>query len=525
MIALPLRLLAAALFVALLLALEWAGGRARRPLTEQALTLAAVLATAGLAFFLVVSWRQLNFPLQLEAMELTILQHAERLAAGLAVYPPPSADFVALAYNPGLYLVTAPALKLWPGSLLLIRLPDFLASVVLILLFGYLLHCLTRSWRWALVGALLPVLATRSFDCNLVTGHADILVIAIALVGALLMQGRRMPLSISDRELMAAVLLVSAFWFKQNAAIMAVGTAALFIRRDWRSAWRPVGTLVMFGPVAYGLAGPPFFGPDFLEATWRVPASWTRWDYHLVIRYLGFVLNWWAVPCAVAVWAWLRAARQRRLLREPLIFLFPFALLSGVAGALDAGSSDNVFSLAGAWMLVMLLQEVGPALASAAAPRARRLAICALGCTAVLLLHDFRDWDPPHGAPAAFADLESTLLTLDGPVYAPWLGNLPVARSTTARAHWVALEDRVRGSGPPGPRDPWVMRVLAPVATASAPAYLLTSSPLDSDYLLGWLGDTYALERDYESRWAALRELPHRFGMRYPRYLYRRTSS
>ena len=35
-------------------------------------------------------------------------------------------------------------------------------------------------------------------------------------------------------------------------------------------------------------------------------------------------------------------------------------------------------------------------------------------------------------------------------------------------------------------------------------AYLLTSSPLDSDYLLGWLGDTYALERDYESRWATL---------------------
>lgn len=525
MISLPVRLVVGLLLCAALLALEWLGRRIRRPLPELCLHAAALVAGVGLVFFLIVAWRQLNFPLQLEAMELTILQHAQRLAAGLPIYPRPSADFVALAYNPGLYLLIGPLLKVVPASLFLLRLPDFLASVVLILLFGYVLLCLTRDWRWALAGALLPVLATRSFDCNLVTGHADILVIAIALVGALLMQGRRMPLHISDRELAAAALLASAFWFKQNAAIMAVGVASLFLLRDWRQAWRPLGMLIMFGPVAYWLAGPELFGPDFIQATSRVPSSWTRLDLPLVTRYLVFVLNWWAVPCLVAIWGWIQAARRRRLLREPLIYLFPFALLSGVMGALDSGSSDNVFSLAGAWMLVMLLQEIGPSLSAEAPLRARRPAVCALAFTMALLVHDFRDWDPPHGAAPAYADLVQTLKALDGPVYAPWLGNLPVAVPTTARAHWVALEDRVRGSGMPRPAEPFVVNLLAPVATAPAPAYLLTSSPLEKDYLLGWLSGSYVLDRDYENRWDALRELPHRFGARYPRYLYRRTSS
>ena len=232
-----------------------------------------------------------------------------------------------------------------------------------------------------------------------------------------------------------------------------------------------------------------------------------------------------AAPGLVAIWDCLQGARRRRVLREPLIYLFPVALVSGVVGALASGSSDNVFSLAGAWMLVMLLQEIGPSLHAEAPLRTRRPAVCALAFTMALLVHDFRDWDPPHAAAPAYADLVRTLEALDGPVYAPWLGNLPVAVPTMARAHWVALEDRVRGSGTPRPAEPFVVNLLAPVATAPEPAYLLTSSPLEKDYLLGWLSGSYGLDRDYENSGSGLRELPHRFGARYPRYRYRRTSS
>ena len=36
------------------------------------------------------------FPLNLEAMELTVLQHLRRIMSGLPLYPEPSPDFIAL---------------------------------------------------------------------------------------------------------------------------------------------------------------------------------------------------------------------------------------------------------------------------------------------------------------------------------------------------------------------------------------------------------------------------------------------
>lgn len=525
MISLYVRIVVGLAACAVLIGLEALGRRLGRSLLRLALGVAVGVAAIGLGYFAYIAWRQLRFPLQLEAMELTILQHAQRLAAGLPVYPRPSADFVSLAYNPGLYLLLWPALQVVPASLTLLRLPAFAASISLIGLFGYIMWRLSRSWAWTIIAAFLPVLATRSFDCNLVTGHADIVVITIALIGALVLEGERLPLSRRDRDLIATVLLVSAFWFKQNAAIMGLGVGAYFFARDGWNAWRLLGVLAMLGPVAYWFAGPPLFGPDFIESTFRVPASWSHWHLGAAGRFLRFSLAWWAVPLGAAVRAWWQAFRDRALIAQPLTFLFPFALMSGLLGALDSGSSDNVFSLAGAWMLVMLLHSIGPWLAPAATARQRRLAIGALTLTAVFMINDFRDWEPPRRAQAAYSDFASMLRRLDGPIYAPWLGCLPEAVPATARAHWVALEDRVRGGGMPGPREPVVVSLLSPVEKAAPPAYVLTATPLETDYLLGWLAADYKLETDFGARWIALRELPHRFGARYPRYLYRRVNS
>lgn len=481
---------------------------------------AAVAAGIGLGFFLIVGWRQLTFPLQLESLEETILLHAERLASGAWTYPPPSADFVALAYNPGLYLLLWPALKVFHPSLFLLRLPGGLASLALAGIFGYLLFRRTGSRCWFLIGAVVPVVAMRSFDCNLMTGHADTIVVALALSGAFLLQGRRLPLPGSDRDLLAAAVLICAFWFKQNAAVIAAGVGLYFLLRNWRSAWRPLGVLLMFGPVAYLLAGPRLLGPDFLNATSRVPASWSRWDLEVPLRFLGFLLFWWAVPLGVAVWVWLRSARTGQLLREPVVFLLPFALATGLIGALDPGSSDNVFSLAGAWLLVVFLQEIGPALRSGAPGRARRAGVVGLAMAGAMLTHDIRDWNTPEGAEAAYADFLGTIRQLDAPIYLPWIGALDDSIPLTARAHWVALEDRCRGPNQCAPSDPFVRAMLAPVADAPAPAYVLTSSRLEDDHLLSWLTAGYALRCDFGQRWRALQELPHRFGARYPRFLY-----
>ena len=529
MISLPRKLLLA---LVLLLALAGAGWLARRHrrLGDWLLTAAAAAGVGALAWFVFAVMRQARFPLQLECMELTVLQHATRFAAGLPVYPLPSPDFVALAYNPGLYVLMAPLIKLFGPGLTLLRLPAIAATCVLIGLFGVAAWRGARSVRWGLVGAALPVLALRSLDTNLTKGHSYALMILTALGGVLLLgageaRGRRIrqrhPAG-PVRLAVAALLLAASFWLKQHGALPALGAGLLLLLRERKRAWTPLLLLALCGPLAWLFAGPPLFGPDFITSTLRVPSSWSHWELGGPLRLARFILTWWAVPFALAAWAWLRAVGERRLMVDTVLFVWPFALLSGLLGSLDIGSSDNVFALAGVWTLYVALRALTPGLRHNAGPWSRQLAVGALALTVALLAHDPREWLPSSGATAAYRDLTGVLRGLDGPVYAPWFGDPPGDVPTTSRAHWVALEDRVRGPGRRVGEQPFVTAMLAPVATAPAPAYLLTISPLENDRILGWLAGPYVLQEAYGARFDPVRELPTRFGSRTPRYLYRR---
>ncbi len=529
MISLPRKLLLAA---ALLLALAVAGWLARRHRRagDWLLTAAAAAGAGTLAWFVYAVARQARFPLQLECMELTVLQHATRFASGLPVYPLPSPDFVALAYNPGLYVVMAPLIKLWGPSLTLLRLPAIAATCVLIGLFGLAAWRGARGGRWGLVGAALPVLALRSLDTYLTKGHSDSLMILAALGGVLLLgageaRGRRIrsrPPAGPVRLAAAALLLAASFWLKQHGALPALGGGLLLLLRERKRGWPALLLLALAGPLAWLLAGPPLFGPDFINSTLRVPSSWSHWDLGGPLRLARFILTWWAVPFGLAAWAWLRAVSERRLMVDAALFVWPFALLSGLMGSLDIGSSDNVFALAGVWTLYVALRAIMPGMRRHAGPWSRQLAVGALALTVALLAHDPREWLPSSGAAAAYRDLTGVLRGLDGPVYAPWFGDPPGGVPTTSRAHWVALEDRVRGPGRREGEQPFVKAMLAPVADAPPPAYLLTISPLENDRILGWLAGSYVLQEGFGARFDPVRELPTRFGSRTPRYLYRR---
>jgi hypothetical protein len=529
LIGLPRKLLLAAALLLALACASWLARRNRR-VGDWLLTAAAAAGVGALTYFCFAVARQARFPLQLECMELTVLQHATRFAAGLPVYPLPSPDFVALAYNPGLYVLMAPLIKLFGPGLTLLRLPVIAATCILIGLFGVAAWRGARSVRWGLIGAALPVFALRSFDTYLTKGHSDALMILTALGGVLLLGagetgGRRIsrrPPAGPVRLAVAALLLATSFWLKQHGALPALGAGLLLLLRERRRGWLPVLLLALCGPLAWLFAGPPLFGPDFINSTLRVPSSWSHWEPGGPLRLARFILTWWAAPFTLAAWAWLRAISERRLMVDAVLFVWPFALLSGLLGSLDIGSSDNVFALAGVWTLYVALRALTPGLRHNAGPWSRQLAVGALALTVALLAHDPREWLPSSGATAAYRDLTDVLSGLDGPVYAPWFGDPPGGVPTTSRAHWVALEDRVRGPGRRAGEQPFITSMLAPVATAPAPAYLLTISPLENDRILGWLAGAYVLQEAYGARFDPVRELPTRFGSRTPRYLYRR---
>ena len=110
---------------------------------------------------------------------------------------------------------------------------------------------------------------------------------------------------------------------------------------------------------------------------------------------------------------------------------------------------------------------------------------------------------------------------LDGPVYAPWLGQLQKGYSFYPAAHWVALEDMIRGPGRATENHPGTRALLEPSIDPGGPAYILANRPLETYPFLAFLEDYYVLESDYGDRFKALRVLPKRWDHGWPRYLYR----
>jgi hypothetical protein len=428
---------------------------------------------------------------------------------------------VALAYNPGYYFVLYPLLAIWEPSLVVLRVPAVLAAWGLWTVFLIVARRASGSWRWALLIAGLPLVAGRSFDLYLTKGHGDSLLVLASVLAALAL-GATASGNVRRRDLGAAILLGCAFWLKQHAALLAIGAALLMLVRDRRASWPAMAALVLLGPIAYLFLAPRLLGPDFLTSTFVVPSSWSAWHVDGVTRCVRFLADWWLVPGVVAGWTWWRAVRARELLNDGLLFLLPFALATGLMGALDRGSSDNVFLLAGVWILLVAARALAPFVRAPGGNRREVVAVCALLASFAFLANDVRTWLPDRRADEVYRDFVAYTQELDGPICAPGLGDFPFPIATTARANWVALEDRIRGPGYKAGKYPFVASMLAPVAGAAPPAYLLTTRPLARDHILGWLADDYQLHEDVSDRFAALRELPCRFGMRAPCFVYRR---
>jgi hypothetical protein len=480
------------------------------------------LAALALGFVLALAWLlagHLRSPFEHELMELTVLQHARRALHGLPLYPAPGPGFVALAYNP-LYYVTAAPLLRWLGDGLLALRALSLAAFGGCLLATFLhVRAFTRSawWGWMAVG--LFAAAYKAMDAYLDTAHADGWMLLCALLGtAVLARARGGGARAAALRLAGTLLLVLAFWFKQHGALFALGGLAFLALRDgWRRAAPSWLLCALLGPALYVGAGNALFGPAFHRFTWDVPRGWSSYELHAAWRLVSYALLWYAALAVAALWSWVHDLR--RLGREVDAWTFQLApaLLTGAMGALDAGSSDNVFIPLGLWLVLVGV----PAFARLArVPSGARLQVTLLAISFALLAYNPLPLAvSPRRAAAALEDLRALVRDLPGTVYAPWIGELPSGPRLTPAAHIVALEDWIgpRGTG----AEPVLTQVLAPALAPAGPAWVLANTRLESYRCLAQLGARYRLAADLGDRFAALRCVPRRFHHAWPRYLYR----
>lgn len=478
----------------------------------------AVWSGIAIAFTVFLWVDHIRFPFLLDLMEGTILQHVARAAHGLAVYPVPAPAFVSLAYNPLYYYLCAPVTWVLGVNLPALR----LVAIAGMAGSGAIVYATVRRWTgsqwWGLIGLGLFATAYRVMDAYLDTAHADSWLLCTALLGTYVID----QAATRTGRIAGAIILVLSFWFKQHGALFALGGAGFLTFRDgWRASLPAWVVVALLGALAYVAAVQWPFGPEFHYFTWDVPRKWSTVNAGAIVRLTRFTVRSYLPLFAAGMIPLVRVWRNRAPLRIWHV-QWCCAVASAAQGALDAGSSDNVFIPFGAFVIILGtvgLAECVRANAGAWVQAAQPVAVAAafiplIYAPQTVILS-------PH-APAAYADFLGLVHGLDGPLYAPDIGELGEPPLFHPGAHWVALDDIGRGPGHTDRDRAIAYDLMGPAEHPAGPAYLITNLPLATEQPpLSLLAGSYTLQTDFGDRFEALAGLPKRYNHRFPRFLYR----
>jgi hypothetical protein len=478
----------------------------------------ALWSLVAIAFTVFLWTDHLHFPFLLDLMEGTILQHVARAAHGLPVYPLPTPDFVPLAYNPLYYYLSAPVTWVMGLDLPALR----LVAIAGMAGSGAVIYLAVRDWTtshwWGLIGLGLFAAAYRVMDAYLDTAHSDSWLLCAALLGTYVIDRA----STRAGRMTGVIILVLGFWFKQHGALFALGGVAFLTGRDgWKASLPYWLVAAALGPLAYVAASPWPFGPAFHFFTWDVPHKWSAINAGAVSRVVRFAARSYlplVAACAIALFKALRGREPVRIWHVQCLFGAGTALL----GALDSGSSDNVFIPFGAFVIVLGTVELANAVQAGAGAWTQAAQSVVVAIAFVPLIYAPQSVIlSPHAA-AAYADFVGVVHGLDGPLYAPDIGELAGPPLFHPGAHWVALDDMGRGTGHTDADRAYAYGLMAPAEHPAGAAYLMTNLPLSAEQPpLSLLARMYVLQTDFGSRFAALAGLPKRYNHRFPRFLYR----
>jgi hypothetical protein len=480
--------------------------------------LLTLYALGQILFVLYLWFNHFNAPLGLGPLEPNILQSFQRAAQGQPIYPEPTSEYVPFAYNPLYYFLGVPLAWITGATLPTLRLLNIAATFAsAVIIFRAVLGATGSRW-WSFMTVGLFAAAYSALDSAHDRVHPDACLLVFVLLGCYVLSGN----TTATRRILAAVLFLAAFWLKQHGALFGIGAATYL---TWREGWSkslPFWILLVLLGFGLYIAAPDWlFGSRFHYFTWEVPRHWTevnRSTFTRLVKYTGGSYFFLAIAGVTASgFALLRRGFKINI----WYFMLPVALLSGLMGSLDPGSSNNVFFLMGVWLIVTGALGFSQ-LSQPKGSTAHRLGLLLLTLSFALLYYPPGDAIVSANAPAAYQDLVAYLRSLGGPVYVPTLGQLPYGFQLYPGVPETALDDLLRGPGADDGDRKMVERLLEPVANPQGTAYILTYRPLPNDKFLHFLAPSYTLSADLGDRFEALEPLKTgRYRIAWPRYLYK----
>lgn len=177
-------------------------------------------------------------------------------------------------------------------------------------------------------------------------------------------------------------------------------------------------------------------------------------------------------------------------------------------GSLDPGSANNVYIPMGIWFILLGTIGVYNVTKNVVIVKRHRLdSLAFITSFAVFLYIPAMVIISPQ-AGQIYQEFISTLKKLNGQVYAPFIGQLEADYTFIPGAHWVPIEDMIRGPGLDEHNHPTTRKLLEGVINPDKPAYIIMPTPLEEDRLIRFLTQYYVLDTDFGDRFKAPSTLP-----------------
>ena len=499
------------------------------------LGLVGVLALYNLILLLVIFINHLYSP---DINRGSMFEAMYRVANGLVLYPTPTLEYTAIAYNPMFSLLSAVLSKLFGISTFTLRLTAILGTIGSCLLIFQIVKKETSNVGYGLIAAGLFSGAYFVFDAYYDYANPDSWLLLAVLLGLYLINTTNTD-KFSPRYYLGVLFLCLSFWFKQQGIIM-LGAGLLYItfRVGFRRSivyWLIAGLLV---PFLLLFIGPKIFGSHFLFYTLEVPSKWSDLTLWSIGRYAKHLVLHWPLLTIFSVFYFLVKAYRQEVVSNVWLFFLPFAIFIGVLGVTDPGSENNVFLLPDVWLILVGLKAIseyvqGSLNGSVSRYRilnyvlgyahAQRVGLSMFFLLISLLVNLFPVQKAiiPNSVKADYEDFINYVCNLDGAVYLPQVGQLPDGCRVQWTAHWVALEDMIRSSRGFSSKDPRIVALFQDLVVPSSRVYIITDWPLEDDPVLQFLTEDYTLLDDWGERYRSLRGMEGRYGgFVWPRYVY-----
>ncbi len=436
-----------------------------------------------LAVYCIVGAMRISFPGALEWLESGMYYQMLRVLAGQPLYVEPSLEYVPFLYPPLYFYVTAALAHITGSAFLTLRLVSYLSSLGSMALIGYIVYRESKQhiaglWAAGLFAATYNVSGTY-FD----VGRVDSLFLFLFL-GAL--TAVRFVPGIKGC-LLAAVLLAGAALTKQTGLILSLPLLLyVFLFRSRPQALCFTGLFILLTSLlSLGLntasEGWYFFYTFTLPSRHQI--LWDRmWSFWLqqILAPLGII------ACMSVSTFFLNPFKKSR----KIILLYAPTLMAMLAATcmhwMKISAYKNVLIPAHAAL------AIGAGLALAVAPTnwIRRLFLVAT-CIQFALLY----YNPLQSIPSAdnantVRSAVAAIKSIEGEVFAPANGYLPLMAGKTHSAHICAIDDIIRYTKDGAVRDRLLTQIRNAIHQKQFAAilldrkFLLFQREINADYIL-----------------------------------------